>query len=117
MKKKIKIKKELRDNGVYLLASFQKERVYTIHQSGEVLDKSKKGVRVMVKIPLAHTKGFWEVASNDGSHGGSGTLTFSRKLVTDYDGAFNLPHLVGKVLKQEGYKLEWEKDEPKKKRA
>lgn len=117
MKKKITIKKELRDNGVYLLASFPKERVYTIHQSGEVLDKSKKGVRVMVKIPLAHTKGFWEVASNDGSHRGSGTLTFNRKLVTDYDGAFNLPHLVGKILKQEGYRIEWEEYEATKKRA
>lgn len=110
VRRKIRIKKELRDNGVYMFANFPKERVYTIHQNGSVLDKSKRGVRVIVKIPLGHHKGFWQVASNDDSHYGSGILTFNRKLVTDYDGAFELPHLAGDMLKQEGYQLEWERD-------
>jgi len=111
--KRITIKKVLRDTGVELTANFPKDRIYTVHQDGTVLDKTNKGVDVRVRIPLGGTLGSWEVASKDNSGYGSGTLTFKKKLIVDYDGAFDLPHLVAKVLKQEGYEFEWDKEETK----
>jgi len=107
--KKITIEKQIKDNGVEISAHFPKDRIYTIHQNGSTLDKSGKGVTVVIRIPLGSKVGRWEVISDDEQGYGVGMLCFDKKLITDYDGAFELPHLVEKVLKEDGYELEWEK--------
>lgn len=106
---RIAIRKTLNDDGLELTARFPKDRIYTVHQDGTVLDKTGKGVRVLVRIPIGGTQGHWEVVSSDNSGYGAGLLKFDKRVIVDYDGAFDLPHLVVKVLKQEGYELEWEK--------
>lgn len=85
------ILKTIKGNRIELSAFFPKDRLYTIHQNGSVLDKTGLGVRVVVTIPTESKMGSWEVVNQVSSTYFEGTLTFNGKLVTDYDGAFNLP--------------------------
>jgi len=114
MNKSKTLQKIIDHDSVLLRKHFPKDRIYTIHQNGSTLDKSGKGVMVVIKVPLGSKVGRWEVISDDEEGYGVGKLCFDKKLITDYDGAFELPHLVEKVLKEDGYEFEWEKLEKKK---
>jgi hypothetical protein len=84
---------------------FPNSEICVVHQNGQKLTDSAKGVEVIIhfreneEVPCCA-----EVFSaDDEDHYAAIGLTFEGKMLSDYDGAFNLPPEVGEMLTKAGY--------------
>lgn len=73
---------------------------------GTILKKYKLGVEGVVKINK-DGRGCWEIISTNDDGYGEGSLFVENMEVVDFDGAFDLPNNIKKILKTLGYKLDW----------
>jgi hypothetical protein len=82
------------------------EMVVEESAGGTILNKYKLGVEGIVKINL-DGQGCWEIISTNDDGYGEGSLYVENMEVVDFDGAFDLPNNIKKILKTLGYALNW----------
>jgi len=84
----------------------RKEMIVEESAGGSILHKYKLGVKGIVKIQK-DGHGCWEIESTNDDGYGEGSLFVENMEVVDFDGAFDLPNNIKKILKTLGYALNW----------
>jgi hypothetical protein len=84
----------------------RKEMIVEESAGGTILHKYKLGVRGSVRIEK-NGNGCWEIESTNDDGYGEGSLYVENMEVVDFDGAFDLPNNIKKILKTLGYALNW----------
>jgi len=96
----------LSDCTICATQTLKNEMVIEESAGGTILRKYKRGVKGTVKIGI-DGKGCWEIESTNDDGYGEGSLFVENMEVVDFDGAFDLPNNIKKILKTLGYKLDW----------
>jgi hypothetical protein len=84
----------------------RKEMIVEESAGGTILHKYKLGVMGSVRIEK-NGNGCWEIESTNDDGYGEGSLFVENMEVVDFDGAFDLPNNIKKILKTLGYALNW----------
>ena len=97
---------ELSNGSIRASQILNNEMVVEESAGGTILNKYKLGVEGVVKINIDGS-GCWEIMSTNDDGYGEGSLFVENMEVVDFDGAFDLPNNIKKILKTLGYALNW----------
>jgi hypothetical protein len=97
---------ELYNGTILATQTLRKEMIVEESAGGTIIQKYKLGVKGSVRIQKDGS-GCWEIESTNDDGYGEGSLFLENMEVVDFDGAFDLPNNIKKILKTLGYKLDW----------